>query len=65
MKKHLAVLIILCLGMIFCSSGEKGVTEVESTEMSSTQFSELGFAEVLAQAQQENKHVLVDFFSPT
>jgi len=65
MKKHLAVLIILCLGMIFCSSGEKGVTEVENTEMSPTQFSELGFAEVLAQAQQENKHVLVDFFSPT
>ena len=65
MKKHLAVLAILCLGMMFCSNGEKGVTEVESTEMSPTQFSELGFAEVLAQAQQENKHVLVDFFSPT
>jgi hypothetical protein len=65
MKKHLAIFIILCLGMIFFVSCKKDVTVAGTIESVPTQFSELGFAEVLSQAQQENKHVLVDFFSPT
>jgi len=65
MKKLLPCLIILCFGIIFCSSGEKDVTGAGVSELLSTQFSELGFTAVLAQARQENKHVLVDFFSPT
>jgi hypothetical protein len=65
MKKIVPILFILCIGLIFCSSGEQGVTGSGSAELIPTHFSELGFADVLAQAQQENKHVLVDFFSPT
>ena len=65
MKKFLPILLILCFGLIFCSSGEKGVTGSDTAELVPTQFSKLGFTEVLAQAQQQNKYVLVDFFSPT
>jgi hypothetical protein len=65
MKKFLPILLILCFGLIFCSSGEKGVTGSGTADLIPTQFSELGFTEVLAQAQEQNKHVLVDFFSPT
>jgi hypothetical protein len=65
MKKYLPILLILCFGIIFCSSGEKGVTGAGMADLVPTQFSELGFSEVLVQAQQEDKHVLVDFFSPT
>jgi hypothetical protein len=65
MKKTLPILLILCFGLVFCSSGEKGVTGSDTTELVPTQFSKLGFTGVLAQAQRENKHVLIDFFSPT
>jgi hypothetical protein len=65
MKKLLPILLIFCIGLIFCSSGEKGVSGAGTAELIPTHFSELGFTEILAQAKQENKHVLVDFFSPT
>ncbi|MGB2907181.1 MAG: hypothetical protein WBB73_08765 [Candidatus Aminicenantaceae bacterium] len=65
MKKLLPILLILCFGLIFCSSGEQGVTGAGMADLVPTQFSELGFTAVLALAKQENKHVLVDFFSPT
>jgi len=51
--------------MILCSPGEKGVTGAGMAELVPTQFSELGYTAVLAQAKEENKHVLIDFFSPT
>ena len=65
MKKYLPILLTLCLVMLFCSSGEKGVSGAGSAELIPTQFSEIGYAAVLAQAKAENKHVLIDFFSPT
>ena len=65
MKKIFPILLILSFGLVFCSSGEKGVTGLDTAELVPTQFSKLGFTEVLAQAQRENKHVLIDFFSPT
>jgi len=65
MRKYIAILSVVCLGLIFCSSGENGRPGPETPELVPTQFSELGFAEVLAQAKQDNKHVLIDFFSPT
>ena len=65
MKKLIPILLILCFGIFFCSSGEKDVSGAGMAELLPTQFSELGFTAVLAQAQQENKHILVDFFSPT
>ena len=65
MKTYLPILLILCFGMILCSPGEKGVAGAGMADQVPTQFSELGFTAVLAQAKQENKHVLVDFFSPT
>jgi hypothetical protein len=65
MKKLLPILLILCFGIFFCSTGEKGITGAGTADLVPTQFSELGFTAVLAQAKQENKHVLIDFFSPT
>ena len=65
MKKLLSISLLLCFGLFFCSSGEKSTSGTGTIDLAATQFSELGFAEVLAQAQQQNKHVLVDFFSPT
>ena len=65
MKKYLPILLLLCFGMILCSPGEKGVTGAGMAELVPTQFSELGYTAVLAQAKEENKHVLIDFFSPT
>jgi hypothetical protein len=65
MKRYLPILLVFCIGLIFCSSGEQGVADAGSAELAVTKFSELGFAETLALAQQQNKHVLVDFFSPT
>ena len=52
MKKILPIALILCFGLIFCSSGENGITGSDTAELAPTQFSELGFTEVLAQAQQ-------------
>ena len=65
MKKLLPICLLLCFGLFFCSSGDKNAPEPSAVDMAATQFSELGFTEVLAQAQQQNKYVLVDFFSPT
>ena len=65
MKKILPILLVLCIGLIFCSSGDKSVTGSGTAELAPTHFSELGFTAILAVAQQENKHVLIDFFSPT
>jgi len=65
MKKFLPVLLIVCFGLLFCSSGEQGVTGAATAELAATHFSQSVFTETLAQARRENKHVLVDFFSPT
>ena len=65
MKKLLPILLLLCIGLFFCSSGEKLTSDAGTADLAATQFSELGFSEVLAQAQRQNKHILVDFFSPT
>ncbi len=65
MKKIFPICLLLVFGLFFCSSGERNTPEAGSANLATTQFSELGFAEVLALAQQQNKHILVDFFSPT
>ncbi len=53
--KHLLLLIPIVV-FIFCSTGSKEA---------GVQFTKTSFEEVLAQAQQSEKLVLVDFFSET
>jgi hypothetical protein len=65
MKKYLPILLVVCFALFFCSSGEEGVAGAGSAELMTTQFSEIGYTAALALAKEENKHVLIDFFSPT
>lgn len=58
MKK--LVLLLLALVLIFgCGTKEK------QTEIASVQFAELNYADALTKAQQDNKLVLLDFYSNT
>jgi hypothetical protein len=62
MKKHFKVfVVIMCLIVFSCSTGDKGV----ETEPTGVAFVEKSFDDVIAQAKEENKLILIDFFSPT
>ena len=61
MKKHLTLcVVILCLVVFSCSTGDKSV----ETGPSGVAFVENSLDEVIAQAKEENKLILIDFFSP-
>lgn len=65
MKKNLTIVLVLSIGFLFWISCNRGAEEAEMQAVEIIKFSDLAFADVLAQARQQNKHVLVDFFSPT
>jgi hypothetical protein len=61
MKKHLTVvLVILCLSVFACQKGE-----TPSEDSAGIRFQKLSLDEAIAQAKEQNKLIMVDFFSPT
>ncbi len=62
MKKYFKVfVVIMCLIVFSCSTFDKNV-ETESTGVA---FVEKSLNDVISQAKEENKLILIDFFSPT
>ncbi len=62
MKKHLTVfVVILCLVILSCSTGDKSV----ETGPAGVAFVEMSLDDVITQAKEENKLIMIDFFSPT
>ncbi|MFC2160722.1 hypothetical protein ACFLRX_03620 [Acidobacteriota bacterium] len=64
MKKYFTVFVVMMSLFVFsCSTndGDKGV----ETGMAGVAFVEMGLDDVIAQAKEENKIILIDFFSPT
>ncbi len=61
MKKYFIVLVVLmCLVVFACSTGDKSV----ETGATGVAFIQKSLDEVLVQAKEENKPILIDFFSP-
>ncbi len=62
MKKHFTVLVVMiCLVVFSCSTGDKSV----ETGVAGVAFVETSLDDVITQAKEENKLILIDFFSPT
>jgi len=66
-KQWFSMVVIVSLCIFACSTGEK--TEVADTGDTIAQagivWQELSLDEALAQAKEQNKLVMIDFFSPT
>ncbi len=61
MKKYLPVLVVMiCLVVFSCSTDDKSV----ETDVSGVAWVEKSLDEVLVQAKEENKLIVIDFFSP-
>ena len=62
MKKYFTVFVVMmCLVVFSCSTGDKSV----ETGVAGVAFVEKSLDDVIAQAKEENKLILIDFFSPT
>ncbi len=62
MKKYLSVLVVMmCLVVFSCSTGDKSV----ETGATGIAFVEKSLDDVIVQAKEENKLIMIDFFSPT
>jgi len=62
MKKYLPVfVVIMCLVVFSCSTGDKSV----ETGVSGVAFVEKSLDDAILQAKADNKLILIDFFSPT
>jgi hypothetical protein len=62
MKKYLPVFVVMmCLFIFSCSTGDKSV----ETAITGVAFVEKSLDDVIAQAKEENKLILIDFYSPT
>ncbi len=62
MKKYFSYfVVIMCLIVFSCSTGNKSV----ETGPTGVAFVEKSLDDVIAQAKEENKLILIDFFSPT
>ena len=64
MKKYLTIMVtIMCLCIFACGPGEKG----ESAEEASTgvTFSKLSLQDAMIKAKEQNRLIVIDFFSPT
>ncbi len=62
MKKYFKVfVVIMCLIVFSCSTGDKSV----ETGPTGVAFVEKSLDDVIAQAKEENKLILLDFYSPT
>lgn len=61
MKKYLTVFVVtMCLVVLACSTGDKAV----ETSPAGVTWVEKSFDEVLVMAKEENKPIVIDFFSP-
>lgn len=65
MKKHLSLMLVT-LGLCFfaCQTSEKNA-ETPTEEIQGVEFQNIGLDEAVAQAKDQNKLILIDFFSPT
>jgi len=64
MKKHFTLLVvIMCLCIFACTPGEK--TEPAKQNEGGTSWAKAGFQDTLALAKEQNKLIVIDFFSPT
>lgn len=62
MKKYFTVfVVIMCLVVFSCSTGEKSV----ETGITGVAFVENSLDDAIVQAKEENKLILLDFYSPT
>jgi hypothetical protein len=62
MKKYFTVFVVtMCLIVFSCTTGNKSV----ETKLTPVAFVEKSLDDVIAQAKEENKLILIDFFSPT
>ncbi len=62
MKKYFTVFVVMMSLFVFsCSTGDKGV----ETGITGVTFVEKSLDDVIAQAKEENKLILIDFYSPT
>ena len=63
MKKYLSwILVILSLCVFACRTGEKAETP---GEIKGIKFQKTSLDEAIAQAEAQNKLILIDFYSPT
>lgn len=64
MKKHFTIMIvIMCLCIFACAPGEK--TETAATEDGGVSWTKASFQDTLTLAKEQNKLIVIDFFSPT
>ncbi len=62
MKKYFTVfVVIMCLVVFSCSTGDKSV----ETGPTGVAFVENSLDDAIVQAKEENKLILLDFYSPT
>ncbi|MEE8377659.1 MAG: hypothetical protein V3R45_04760 [Candidatus Aminicenantaceae bacterium] len=62
MKKYFTFFaVIMCLVVFSCSTGEKSV----ETGITGVAFVENSLDDAIVQAKEENKLILLDFYSPT
>jgi hypothetical protein len=64
MKKYLTIMVtIMCLCIFACGPGDKG----ESVEESQTgvTFAKLSLQDAMVKAKEQNRLIVIDFFSPT
>jgi hypothetical protein len=64
MKKAILALLILSICLIPFAANATS-TDSDDSSAPGVKFEKLTYAEILTKAQKENKHVLVEFFSPT
>ena len=63
MKKNLfLMLVIVGLSFFACQTGEKAETSAE--EGKGIEFQKISLDDAIAQAQAQNKLIMIDFFSP-
>lgn len=66
-KQGFALVVILCLCIFACSSGKKAdvAKADDAVEQAGVVWQELSLDEAFAKAKEQNKLVMIDFFSPT
>lgn len=65
MKKHLPLMLVILGFCVFACQTGKETAETPSGEIQGVQFQKIGWDEAIAQAKDQNKLILIDFFSPT
>lgn len=66
MKRNLTVfVVIMCLCIFACSTKEKGEVSEEGIAVAGVNFEKLSFQDAQTKAQNQDKLIMIDFFSPT